>query len=474
MSMAMNEDDVIGPAEPRQSSWRFWPEEYEEGLEFRKLMEADPSECPKLARDLLPRPASHRKFLHALTYTDTAGLDMGPRLEFWGSALRFCESALSPAPEAYPADKVLEQCGDLFRCKLDSNELPSGLHETVWRVIKKATKLAMSRAEQLVNPTEMWDAHTVSINSVAGSLTHAVLHYEMWRYRGLRSSGRLSSGLSPEVRSVLESALSRDDTHSIPVHAALGYNFIGLVAMDGRWSKEHLPRIFSHGCPDTSAGDAAWSAYARRRISRDAFQMMPDEYAYRIRECSRKWSGTARRHLAAHLKTAYLGNFDGVDGVLGAMVRADDSLLVPDFLKEVGAELQFRGDRAPPAPDVRNLLEYAKVVSNPDAGWLFLYKRMDGGARLAMLERILVETRGRISPMRLILDEMKPLVAEHPLKTAECIRWMCCGCANSAEMRSLVSYYEEISPLVAKTGDKAAIAVMRKLPSMFDPGVSGI
>ena len=218
---AAADGDAAGTAEPGRSRRGFPPGGGGYGSGFGKQMEADPSACPRLARDLLPRPGRHREFVHALTCTRTARLGRGPGREFRECALDFRVSALRPAARGHrPGDRVLGRRGDLLRRELDSNEPPFGLRGAAWRVLEKATGMAMPRAGQRVNPAAVWDALAVSIGGAAGSPVHVVLHCEEWRRRALRSAGALPGGLTPGARTALEPAPGRDDTRSVPAHAA--------------------------------------------------------------------------------------------------------------------------------------------------------------------------------------------------------------------------------------------------------------
>ena len=439
-------------------------EEDGSGRAFKELVEKNPEEYSRLAIELLPcHGLFHFRFLNGLSETKDKELD-------WDAVLTFCESVIitSPSNDIKILDHILDYFGDLLRNNLVHNKtgIPFALRGRVWKILSKAMKIAppdITWSENYLDNN--WDALGISINSSIGRLCHAMMQYALWCHHGLKKQGLPPVELVPEVKSILEPMLSTEQEQSISIHAVLGYHFFQLLAVDEDWTKSKIVLIFAHNKPSTKFGDAAWDAYVSQTIYPKSFNVLFDEYVYRISHPGKRTDlslNHVQERLTHQIGLVYLHALRRSDELFETFLDKSDPRMLEECLNWIGRALKDWAGATPLKIDVSKLVSYPKIRSHPSAGWLFLNPSMPKSERIRLLESILDETEGKISPIHWIPEELEKFAEEYPLETIECVDKIVKYYQTSWEMHSMRHHFKNIFPLIIETRQVSAIAKMQE------------
>jgi len=435
------------------------------GIKFKELVEKNPEEYSKHANELLGcHGLFHYRFLDGLSKIKDKELD-------WNTILSFLESIIieSPSREIKILDSVLDYCGDLLQNNLihSTTAIPFTLRNRVWKILEKAIEIAPPDTIWSENyPDKNWDAMGISINSSVGRIGHAIMQYAVWCYHGLKSSESAPTELVSEVKSLLNSLLNLEHEQSISIHAVLGYHFYNLLALDEKWAKSQIPSIFVHDEPYMKAGNAAWDAYTFQQIYQKSFYALFDEYIYRIEHSPKRTESSLndpQKRFAQQVGLVYLHSLDKSDELLEAFLEKADPQLLEDCIEWIGRTLKKWEDDKPPKMDVSKLISYSKIKSHPSAGWLFLNPLMANQERISLLNSILDETKGKISPIYWIPEELELFAKDYPLETIECVGKIINHYQTSGEMYHMLKHFENIFQSIFETKHELAIEKMNQI-----------
>lgn len=117
----------------------------------------------------------------------------------------------------------------------------------------------------------------------------------------------------------------------------------------------------------------------------------------------------------------------------------------------------------PPTMDVSKFLSYPKIKSNPNTGWLFLNPLMDKQERISLLNSILDETKGKISPIYWIPEELELFAKDFPLETIECVGKIIDIYSSSGEMYHMLKHFEGIFESILETKHESALEKMNNI-----------
>ena len=439
-------------------------EEDGSGRVFKEMVEHNPEEYSRRAIELLPcHGLFHFRFLNGLSETKDKKLD-------WDAVLTFCESVIitSPSNDIKILDSILDYVGDLLRNNLVYNKtgIPFALRDRLWNVLSKAIEMAPTDTTWSENYLDNnWNAHGISINSSIGRLCHAVIQYALWCYHELKEQGLPPVELVPEVKSTIESMLSIEQERSISIYAVLGHHFPQLFALDEKWAKSKISLIFTHDNPSTKFGDAAWDAYVSRAVYPESFNVLFDEYVYRISHPAKRTDSSlndVQKQLAQQIGLIYFDALHRSGELFEIFLDKSDPRMLEDCLDWIGRSLKDWKGVTPPKMDVFKFVSYPKIRSHPSAGWLFLNPSMPKSERIRLLGSILDETEGKISPIYWIPEELEKFAEEYPYETIECVNKIVKQYQTNWEMHSMGRYFGNIFPLIIKTGHASAIAKMRE------------
>ncbi len=435
------------------------------GRTFKEYVEKNPEEYSKHATELIVCPGVvHFRFLDGLSKIKNKKLD-------WDAILTFCEHVIitSPPREIQMLDLILDYFGDLLQNNLLHNEttIPFTFRDRIWKILNKAIEIAPPDTIWSENyPDKNWDAMGISINSSIGRLSHALMQYAVWCYHGLKKSGSTPTELVPEVKILLESMLNQEQKQSISIHAVLGHNFYNLLALDDEWTKSKINLIFTHNKQHVKAGNASWEAYTFQQLYQKSFNALFDEYLYRIENYGKRADTSlndSQQRFAQQIGLVYLHNLNRSDELFEYFLEKSDPQSLEDYLAWIGRALKDWKGETSPKMNISKLLSYSKIKSNPSAGWLFLNPLMSRSERIKLLNSILDKTKGKISPIYWVPEELETFAEEYPLQTIESVGKMIKHYQTEREMYTMLRHFENVFPLILETKHESAIEKMKEI-----------
>ena len=462
LSTDMSIDKILKFIKSYKIPQNIFLEEDVNGLMFEELVEKKPIEYIKHTKELLMCHSLFQyKFLIALSKIKDKQLD-------WKCILTFCESIIElNIQNKILLDPILKYCAELLEKNLmhDKNGISFNLRKKVWNILRKSIDLASTDTMWSKDyPIKNFDAHGISINSSHGRITYAIMNYSIWCHNEFKNSKKTLTELVPEVKSLLNSLLIQQ-TQSISIHAVLGFNFFNLLVMDKNWAESNINLIFTHDEANIRAGQAAWDTYLLCKIYENSFNVLIDEYIYRIKNIpENKELNESQIRLAEHVGIIYLNDLDKNSKLLISSLNRNDSQLIDHILIWIGTALKKWNKLEVPKINISKLISYSKIQSNPNSGWLFLNPMMKKQERIKILRSILDETDGKITPIYWIPEELELFAKKYPLDTIYCIEKIIkyYGSQNT-ELYHMLSHLKKIFRSILESKHESAIKQMKRV-----------
>lgn len=204
------------------------------------------------------------------------------------------------------------------------NPIPFELREQVWTLLEE---LATDPDPPIY--TKPYDADRIvdlSISFNPGQAMHAIIAYATWCHNFMPNSG-----LTPEVKAVLEERFSPNHNPSPIVHSIYGRRLTTLLSLDKTWVQEHLDYIFPKLSNLSLLRDAAWSAYLKfSQPLDDLFCILRSEYEAAIQRITPRDGSSRPRKIDIEL---------GNHLVIFYCRKVADYELIDDYFKMAGDEL---------------------------------------------------------------------------------------------------------------------------------------
>lgn len=205
----------------------------------------------------------------------------------------------------------------------DEHGVPFELRDLVWASLEPLTNDPDPTLE--IDENNKKDSIHLSINSTRGEAYHSVFKYSLWVKRKMNSpkeDSKTGFDVMPEVRSVLECGLKRDERSRLAVHAVYGQWFPWSQLLDRDWALENIERIFPPSAIESDYWYAAWSAYVRYCDAySDVYPILEDKYLFAVEKLATSVSeqpesdSSNNGRLAGHLMIHYWrGNTETVRG----------------------------------------------------------------------------------------------------------------------------------------------------------------
>lgn len=434
---------------------------------FRYSVGKNPVEYAKLTpKILLCSNEFHSDFLDGLAKAHDKYID-------WRSVLRFCADAATSQDnvDSRESEHLAQACANILRFNLRKGPggIPHSMRKRVWRILEHCTSAiprdGMLRETYRRRNESILDAMTTSINSTTGVTAHAIVQYAVWHHNNVAKDSRYSAGLLPEVRSALDSLLDPNHPQSVSAHAALGYGFAGLFYSDKKWATENIGIIFAHDELDGTLGDAAWDSYMTNVIYEDVFYALRQEYEYRIRQLSRDSVHTGyQERLAQQVGVAYLHSMRNSTKILELFVSHASAGTIGKCLETIVLAMSNPNTKNKrPVIEIKDLIKYKKIRSNPKAGWLFVPDMVGRDGSIRALNRILEDTKGAIYPLWRVTENLESCAGSHPLETIQCIEKIVRGHKNNSEILLVTRHLETIFDAILTTNDTQSIRIMKMI-----------
>jgi hypothetical protein len=329
-------------------------------------------------------------------------------------------------------------------------EIPSGLKQQVWEVLKPLTDdpEPIPEYEAQYGGSNM-DPATLSINTVRGEAMHTVIRYALWARRHLEklpnSKEKLARGFEemPEVREVLDKHLELSRDPSLAVRAVYGQWFPWLALLDRNWARDRVSKIFPLDESQRALRDAAWETYIIFcHPYDDVLEVLRDQYAFAVEHVEteaeeKRQLDDPDRHLAEHLMTFYWRgklDLDDPEGLLAKFWQKVSDGLRSYALEFIGRSLYHTKDPVPSKILQRAKLQWerrlaiAKGTSKPAEhkgemaafGWWFISGKFDDNWAFNQLAEAL-KIAGKIDPDHIVVERLAALVNVMPKQAVQCL-----------------------------------------------------
>lgn len=312
------------------------------------------------------------------------------------------------------------------------NPIPFELREQVWTLLEE-----LASDPDPSGYTEPYDADRIvdlSISFNPGQAMHAIIAYATWCHNFMPNSG-----LTPEVKAVLEERFSPNHNPSPVVHSIYGRRLTTLLSLDRTWVQEHLDCIFPKLSELSSLRDAAWSSYLKfSQPLDDLFCILRSEYEAAIQRIApRDGSSKPRKidiELGNHLVIFYCREVADYEIVSDYFQIAGDELagtvmgFVGADLKDIAGELdQTVSKRIQDLWNERRATVQHNVEAHTEEirafGKAFTSGKFDDDWALDFLEWA-VESVGRPGDGETVVERLVELVSSFPAETTRILTVM--------------------------------------------------
>lgn len=287
----------------------------EEGLarEFGKAISDNPSNYIKICQEfetLKPVYIYHviGGFKEAAKKNKT--FDWHPVISLCKYLLTMPQLAKTTEDKYYDWNSVKREIADLLEKGLENRDmgLPFELRKITWEMIISL----LQHNEPDLSFEQKWggdnmDPVTLSLNTVRGRAMHLVFRYGLWCARHLNLSTK-EERMVPEVKEQLEKSLIPQCEPTLTIRAVFGLYLPNLFYLDGKWTVEHMGKIFPSDAKYRSLSRVAWEAYVTYcPFYKKVYEKMRDQYKNAIYKLeSPKISQEAKFKLSGHIIRAYL------------------------------------------------------------------------------------------------------------------------------------------------------------------------
>jgi hypothetical protein len=216
----------------------------------------------------------------------------------------------------------------------------------VWRILE-----VLGSDPDPTTEREDSDPVSVSLNTVRGQATYAILRYAFWMARfdeEARKNGTRESALLTELLPEVSDALKRVLTDATPgVRCIVGEWFNRLFFADRDWATAHVDRIFPEGDDERPIWNAAWQTYLKFAGTYDpAYHVLRPKFLTalaRIEPSEREDAdGPPELALGEHLAGYYWRNAGGGDArdLLMHFIKSCSSSAAGRLIDSIGNALE--------------------------------------------------------------------------------------------------------------------------------------
>ena len=390
------------------------------GRKFRELVKKNSKEYSQHAMKL---QSCHGLF----QFRFLEGLSNSRNVD-WHTVFDLCELIIvdSPSKDHSILHWVLIYFGDILKNNLhsDKSTIQFNLRNKIWNILEKAIEIAPDdKIESDRYSAGDQDAMFIADNTSIGILIWALMEYAIWCSKEIKNKENPHI-LVPEVKKLLELKLDPKNDQSVSFHTMLGYYFPNLLLLDKDWTKSNISLIFNHSPLHINVGNAAWDGYTLRAIYEASYDVLFDEYKYRISNIIDKDMLTVKdtsRSLTQQIALICLNDLNRHKELFILFLTKSNPVLVKEYLEYVGHIIEVWDDTKPPKIDIFELLSHNEIKSNPNMGWLFLTSVVPNSEYLTLLKSVLIETKGEIYPLYRLVKKINSFVEYYPIEVLECI-----------------------------------------------------
>jgi len=463
----MTVDEVISYVNKYQVSKEIFPEEDGSARKFKELVLEKPQEFSSKSMNLQPiHPIFYSRFFGGLT-----DAIKGKKTIDWDSVLQLSEKIINKIDdEIYQSMKksILSYMAGLLDVGLlhDDNSIKFSNKEQVWKVLENIINHSKGDDGWSKNyPEGNTDSMMISINSATGRAMHALMQYTVWCYYGFKNEGKILEELVPEAKKLLETSLDPNVDNSISTHAVFGFHLHNLFALDKKWTKANIYKIFPGG-DNSLLGDAAWESYLFQKLYRNIFVELKEEYEKRIialktlkpRKIAIRDPWT---RMAKHIGQCYLSNIKNADYLFELFLKNAPENLLKVCIEDIGRILEYHKKEQTQLPiDLKGLWSRPEIMSRPESGWFFVNSPLEKEWNIKKLSECLDATSGKISPIHQIPKELLEYSKEFPFETMVCVEKIVNANLKGWELYHMKDELKEILKNIKSSSNEEAIKKM--------------
>jgi len=468
-----------------------WMQSSPEGL-GRNLTEVVKQQPERFAKDGLSFKDLHPTYIRALisglsgTLKEGTTVDLAPMLElcYWvvkqplglpkkySELFKECESGWGCDTDwGWTRSTIARFLSEAF----DNDKILFEQRDIVWSILEPLTSDPDPTPERELKYNN--SPSNLSINSIRGEAIHTVIRYALWVHRSLEKKQgagekpEMGFNVVPEVLKVLEEHLDISQEPSLAIRAVYGKWLPYLAAIDSKWVKDSIPKIFPEDKDHILFYDAAWQTYIVFCKPYDnMLEILKEQYAIAIEfsaieiEKDRIF-GNPNNDLSEHLMTFYWrGKLDLEDpnGMLQAFWEKAPVQLRGHAMDFVGRAL-YQEKNTVPADILQrirslweNRLTIAQAATNSEEhkaemaafGWWFVSKKFDDQWALRQLIEA-IKISGKAEPDHMVVERLAELVLQMPVEVVNALRFMVEG-EKEKEGWGIYSWREKAKEILGK------------------------
>jgi len=424
-----------------------WPEHDREEL-GNILLELVKREPERFLGEALSFQQVHPTYIWALIFGLTDGLKEKQGIDL-SVVLKLCDWIVKSNNES-DADwgNVRRAIGWFLSAMLREDKIAFESRSAAWAIIEPLTHDSDPTIE--VERNNINGPATLAINSIRGNAMHAVIQYALWVFQhrgelsGIKENNTFSFEAIPEVKKVLDEHLDFSQDPSLAVHSVYGQWFSWLVALDIKWTKENLSKIFPiQESPELYK--AAWDAYIIFCAPQsNVFVVLKEQYDFVLESLSEEKKeenilGHSDRRLVEHLMAFYsqgLFKLDDGETIFSKFWNQAPVRLKAYAIETVGRNLWHAKDivklevlnrlEAFWEARLKSVLESKENVEHGElrafGGWFVSGKFNDEWA-IRQLTKV-IEITGTVDISYAVVERLEKLVAQMPEETMNCFEMM--------------------------------------------------
>ncbi len=421
-------------------------------VELQRLVEASPSRFSVPHKFRLDEPTYVRAILTGFREAIKARRQLD-----WTGALDLISFAIERGGQDFPGRSTYLEDGDptwvfakieaghLLSAGLDGGEvgIPLDLADDVWNVLMPLANDQDPTPEAEAGRTGSGGPMTLALNSVRGVAIAGVIAYALWLAKGkeLFSDEGTNAAFEqiPHIAELLSRHLDSEFDQSLAVRSVYGQWFPWLALLDGRWTQDHVLRIFPEIPGAESYWQAAWEAYVLfNRPYLNVYPLLTSQYLRAVRALPRTDEGdppALEAKLAEHVLGLYIIGLIQIDSeLLRLFLSRSRPSLRRYMLFLAGRDLQslsggMREETADRLMTLWKVQRHAVESGRQPAedlrpfGWWFASGRLPDRWSLSQLDFVI--ERGVLpEPDHLVLERLATLAQSQPRESVMALRRM--------------------------------------------------
>jgi hypothetical protein len=328
---------------------------------------------------------------------------------------------------------------ELIDDALKNEKVPFSQRTALWELISALAEDGNPELDYRDPEAQKRDSWTDSVNALKPRAVRQAIQYIQWCRAHLAETDFRFAAI-PEVREFLDRHLDPDIDPCLSVRLIYGEKFAFLHAIDAKWAKDSLDRIFPRDPELRPLHDIAWGAYlAANYVYDDIFVLLEKYYREAVLKLDEglllgksRLLDEPKVALGQHLIQLYWrGKLDlAATSLLVEFLHRADAATRRGCVVYVGRSLSEAQEEV--SADILKRLEefWLSRIETPDRtedehaafGWWFETRYFPDGLAIDYMSRSLEISGGKFEPQLNALDRFAALVNIFPSDVVPCVR----------------------------------------------------